>query len=370
MKAEKKDPPKTLQDLMKRIDKDFGPGTIMRGRSSIVNVSIVPTGIPSIDKALGAGGVPIGRTLEIFGPESSGKTTTCLHIASAFQKHFFKGKERNGVVAYIDAEHALDIEWARRLGVDTETLCISQPDSGEDAFRLIEVLVESGQVDLVVVDSVAALIPKAILEEDIGKATMGALAQLMSKALSKLKGKCNNSGTTLIFVNQLREKVGMVFGNPEVTPGGRALKYYASVRAEIKRSTAIKSSDDTVIGHHTTMKIIKNKVAAPFRVAEFDIFYGTKSYPIAGIDAVSSLLDVGLDVGVISKSGSFFSYDGKNLGNGAQNASKALRNDEVLFKKIKDEIYLKAFGPDFGQIKVDDELDDKYLDDEEDPNGK
>ena len=362
MKQEKKDQPKTLQELMKRIDKDFGPGTIMRGRNSIVNVSVVPTGIPSIDLALGAGGVPVGRTLEIFGPESSGKTTTCLHIAAAYQKHFFKGKNRQGVVAFIDAEHALDIEWAKKLGVDTETLCISQPGSGEDAFRLIEVLVESEQVDLIIVDSVAALIPRAILEEDIGKATMGALAQLMSKALSKLKGKCNNNGTTLIFINQLREKVGMVFGNPEVTPGGKALKYYASVRAEIKRSTAIKSSDDTVIGHHTTMMIVKNKVAAPFRVAEFDIFYNTVSYPIAGIDAVSSLLDVGLEVGVISKSGSFFTFDKKNLGNGAQNASKALRNDNVLYQKIRDEIYLKAFGPELGEIKVEDELDDKYLD--------
>lgn len=366
MKQEKKDPPKSLQDLMKRIDKDFGPGTIMRGRNSIVNVSVVPTGIPSIDRALGAGGIPVGRTLEIFGPESSGKTTTCLHIAAAYQSHYFKDKERNGIVAYIDAEHALDIEWAKRLGVDTEALCISQPDSGEDAFRLIEVLVESGQVDLIVVDSVAALIPKAILEEDIGKATMGALAQLMSKALSKLKGKCNNNGTTLVFINQLREKVGMVFGNPEVTPGGKALKYYASIRAEIKRNTAIKSSDDTVIGHHTTMKIIKNKVAAPFRVAEFDIFYGTKSYPIAGIDSISSLLDVGLDVGVISKSGSFFSYDGKNIGNGAQNASKALRNDDSLHKKIKDEIYLKAFGSDLSKVELEDDLADKYLDEEDD----
>lgn len=366
MKQEKKDQPKSLQDLMKRIDKDFGPGTIMRGRNSIVNVSVVPTGIPSIDRALGAGGIPVGRTLEIFGPESSGKTTTCLHIAAAYQNHYFKDKERNGIVAYIDAEHALDIEWAKRLGVDTEALCISQPDSGEDAFRLIEVLVESGQVDLIVVDSVAALIPKAILEEDIGKATMGALAQLMSKALSKLKGKCNNNGTTLVFINQLREKVGMVFGNPEVTPGGKALKYYASIRAEIKRNTAIKSSDDTVIGHHTTMKIIKNKVAAPFRVAEFDIFYGTKSYPIAGIDSISSLLDVGLDVGVISKSGSFFSYDGKNIGNGAQNASKALRSDDSLHKKIKDEIYLKAFGSDLSKVELEDDLADKYLDEEDD----
>ena len=353
---------------MKKIDKDFGAGTIMKGRSSIVNVSIMPTGIPSIDRALGAGGIPIGRTLEIFGPESSGKTTTCLHIAAACQKHFFKDKNRYGIVAYIDAEHALDIDWAQKIGVDTEALYLSQPDSGEDAFRLIEVLVESAQIDLIVVDSVAALIPKAMLEDDIGKASMGLLAQLMSKALSKLKGKCNQTGTTLVFINQLREKVGMVFGNPEATPGGKALKYYASVRAEIKRNSAIKSTDDTVIGHHTTMKIIKNKVAAPFRTAEFDIFYGTKAYPISGIDSITSLLDVGLDVGVVSKSGSFFNYDGKNIGNGIQNAAKLLRSDADLFKKIKEEIYLKAFGPDLsntGSVQVEDELADKYLDEED-----
>ena len=352
---------------MKKIDKDFGPGTIMRGRSSIVNVNIMPTGIPSIDRALGAGGIPIGRTLEIFGPESSGKTTTCLHIAAACQKHFFKEKDRFGIVAYIDAEHALDIDWAQRIGVDTgeKGLILSQPDSGEDAFRLIETMVDSGQIDLIIVDSVAALIPKAILEEDIGKASMGALAQLMSKALSKLKGKCNQTSTTLIFINQLRENVGLVFGNPEITPGGKALKYYASVRAEIKRNSAIKSSDDTVIGHHTTMKILKNKVAAPFRIAEFDIFYGTKSYPISGIDSITSLLEVGLDVGVISKSGSFFQYNGKNIGNGAQNAARSLRSDEALLKQLRDEIYLKAFGPDFKSVQVDDDLADKYLDEED-----
>lgn len=367
MKSDKKEQGmKSLQDLIKKIDKDFGPGAIMRGRSSIVNVNIMPTGIPSIDRALGAGGIPIGRTLEIFGPESSGKTTTCLHIAAACQKHFFKDKDRYGTVAYIDAEHALDIDWAQRIGVDTEALCLSQPDSGEDAFRLTEIMVDSGQIDLIIVDSVAALIPKAILEEDIGKATMGALAQLMSKALSKLKGKCNTTQTTLIFINQLREKVGVFFGNPEVTPGGKALKYYASVRAEIKRNSAIKSTDDTVIGHHTTMKIIKNKVAAPFRVAEFDIFYGTKSYPVSGIDSITSLLDVGLDVGVISKSGSFFNYDGKNIGNGAQNAAKLLRSDTELYNKLKEEIYLKAFGPTLGNVEVEDDLADKYLDGEED----
>lgn len=332
--------PKSLEELQSNIEKEFGSGSIMRGRGSVVKVDSFSTGVATIDRALGCGGLPLGRIIEFFGGESSGKTTTCFQFISACQKAVMPNKERNGVAAFIDAEHAFDPLWAERVGVDMDKLLISQPDSGEEGLSITETLVESGLVDLVVVDSVAALTPKSILDGEIGDANMAALAQLMSKAMGRLKGICSKNQASVIFINQIREKVGIVFGSPELTPGGRALKFYASVRMEIRKGSALKQSDE-VVGFRPVIKVIKNKVAPPFRTAEYDICVGAKSRQIYGIDTVSSLIEVACGFGIIKRSGSFYSFDNAVLGNGLTKAAEALRSNPELLETIKSKTYLE-----------------------------
>lgn len=335
-----KSKPLSLEELRDSIEKDIGKGSLMIGDGSVVRVDSFSTGVPSIDLALGCGGLPIGRTIEIFGGESSGKTTTCLQFIAACQNHYFKNKNRNGRAAIVDAEHALDVRWAAKVGVNTQDLLISQPNSGEEALMIVERLVESGMIDLVVVDSVAALVPKAVLDGELTDQTMAALAQLMSKAMNRLTSKCNNNQATVIFINQIREKVGIVFGSPELTPGGRALKFYSSVRIEVRKGSPIKQND-VVVGFRPTLKIIKNKVAAPFRTCEFDICVGTKERPIYGIDTLSSLIEAGLTLGVISKSGSWICYGDNKLGLGVVNAMNAVKQNSALLSEIQDKIYSK-----------------------------
>lgn len=327
-----------IDELRKGIEKEFGSGSIMRGKGAIVKVDVFSTGVASIDQALGCLGIPQGRIVEIFGAESSGKTTTCLQIIAACQKSYFPNKKRNGVAAIVDAEHALDPVWAERVGVDMEQLLVSQPDSGEEALMIVERLIDSGLVDLIVVDSVAALTPKSVLDGEVSDSTMAALAQLMSKAMNRLKGKCNKTKTSVIFINQVREKVGIVFGNPEVTPGGRALKFYASVRMEVKKGQAIKQGD-TIVGFRPTVKIIKNKVAQPFMIGEYDICVGSSLRPIFGIDTVASLLEVAQEIKVVGKNGNFYVYENNKLGNGLANAANFLRNDDKLLAEIKKKTY-------------------------------
>ena len=327
-----------LNSLKDTIEKEFGSGSIMLGRSSIVNVDVFSTGVASIDMALGCGGLPQGRIIELYGPESGGKTTTCLQFIAACQKHNFENKGRTGVAAFIDAEHALDPEWAEKVGVDMDRLILAQPDSGEQALTIAERFIDSGLIDLIVIDSVAALIPKAVLDGEVGDSTMAALAQLMSKGTGRLKGKCNATKTTVIFINQIREKVGVMFGSPEVTPGGRALKFYASVRAEVRKGQPIKDGD-VVVGFRPTIKMVKNKVAAPFRVGEYDICVGTPQRPICGIDTIASLFDVAVAQQLVTRKGSFFTYGDASLGNGTANAVKTLRESERWVNEIKSKIY-------------------------------
>ena len=333
----------SLSELLKSIEKEHGSGAIAQGKGSIVNVDSFSTKVAAIDFALGCGGIPIGRIIEIFGPESGGKTTTCLQIIKACQKHYFESKKRNGVCAFIDAEHALDIQWAEKIGVDTDKLIVAQPDSGEQAFEIIESICDSGLVDLIIVDSVAALTPKSILEGNIDAANMGALAQLMAKGLGKIKGKCNNTKTTVIFINQLREKVGLVFGNPELTPGGRALKFYASVRMEIKKLAPIKEKDD-IYAFRTRTKVIKNKVAAPFLDSEYDICVGKPPRNVYGIDEIGSLIDMSLKFGSCTRKGSFIQFGQENIGNGILAASENIRSKDKLIEEIRAATYSKMFG--------------------------
>lgn len=367
---EKRAIPKNLEELQKGIEKEFGSGAIMRGRGSIVNVDVFSTGVPTIDLALGCGGIPQGRIIEVYGAESSGKTTTCLQFIAACQKHVFKDKKRRGVAALIDAEHALDPKWAERVGVNMEELLVSQPESGEEALTLVERLVDSELVNLIVVDSVAALTPKAIIDGEIGDSTMAALAQLMSKAMGRIKGKCNKTKTTVIFINQVREKVGIVFGNPELTPGGRALKFYASVRAEVKKGSPIKDGTVTV-GFRPSIKIVKNKVAPPFMIGEYDICVGTRERPIFGIDIVSSLIEVATNCKLLSRNGSFYVYGDKKLGNGLANASAALRNDPVLLEDLRKKTYDIMLGDLANVTKVEeDDSHDSFDEDEESQEGE
>jgi recombination protein RecA len=363
-KSKKEKPIATsLENLKEIINRQYGDGSVIQGRNSIVAVEIFPTNIATIDLALGVGGMPIGRTLEIFGTESSGKTTTCLQIIAACQKHYFPKKERNGVVAFVDAEHALDPTWATNIGVDMDKLLLSQPNSGEEALNIVEMMAKSKQVDLIVIDSVAALIPKAELEGDIGDHHVGAQARMMSQALRKLVGVALKSQTTIIFINQIREKIGVMFGSPEVTPGGRALKFYASIRAQISKGSAVKDGDVTV-GFEPTIKFIKNKVAPPFTSAKYVICAGTPERPVYGIDAAASLIDVAITFKVVARSGSHYKYGKQILGNGMGNASKFLRENPDMFEEIKQKTYTEAFGsiepipaqdPEFN---IDDELID------------
>jgi len=317
---------KAVELAVGQIEKQFGKGSIMRlgQKDAIVPVAFIPTGAISIDYALGIGGMPRGRVVEIFGPESSGKTTLALQVIAQAQA-------RGGMAAFVDAEHALDAQYAQKLGVDLENLLVSQPDNGEQALEIVEVLVRSGGVDVVVVDSVAALVPRAEIDGEMGEAQMGLQARLMSQALRKLTGIVSKSRTCLIFINQLREKIGVMFGNPETTTGGRALKFYASVRVDIRRIGAIKDGDQ-VVGGRTRVKVVKNKVAPPFREAEFDMMYGQ------GISREGDLLDLGVEQKIIEKSGTWFAYGGERLGQGRENAKQFLRDNPEVFAAIEERV--------------------------------
>src|SRR3984893_11846963 len=317
------DKTKMLENAISQIEKDYGKGAIMRlgSRDVLVPVSVIPTGALSIDAALGVGGVPRGRVIEIYGPESGGKTTLTLHIIAEAQK-------MGGQAAFIDAEHALDPIYARKLGVDVDNLLVSQPDNGEQALEIAETLIRSNGVDIIVVDSVAALVPRAELEGDMGDPQMGLQARLMSQALRKLTAIVSKSHTCLIFINQIREKIGVMFGNPETTTGGRALKFYSSIRLDIRRIQSIKEGD-RVVGSRTRAKVVKNKVAAPFREAEFDILYGE------GISREGDLIDLGVEKGVLEKSGTWISFDGERLGQGRENARLFLKEHADVRGKIE-----------------------------------
>jgi recombination protein RecA len=317
---------KAIDMAVGQIEKQFGKGSIMRlgQRDAVAAIPAIATGAVSLDFALGIGGVPRGRVVEIFGPESSGKTTLALQIIAQAQR-------KGGVSAFVDAEHALDAQYARKLGVDLDNLLVSQPDNGEQALEIVEVLVRSGGVDVVVVDSVAALVPRAEIEGEMGEAQMGLQARLMSQALRKLTGVVSKSKTCLIFINQLREKIGVMFGNPETTTGGRALKFYASVRIDIRRIGAIKDGDQ-VVGGRTRVKVVKNKVAPPFREAEFDIMYGE------GISREGDLLDLAVDRKIVEKSGTWFAFGGDRLGQGRENVKQFLRDNPDTFRTIEDRV--------------------------------
>jgi recombination protein RecA len=317
---------KAIEMAVGQIEKQFGKGSIMRlGQKDAINVvPAISTGAVSLDYALGVGGVPRGRVVEIFGPESSGKTTLTLQIIAEAQK-------LGGMAAFVDAEHALDAQYAKKLGVDLDNLLVSQPDNGEQALEIVEVLVRSGGVDVVVVDSVAALVPRAEIEGEMGEAQMGLQARLMSQALRKLTGVVSKSKTCLIFINQLREKIGVMFGNPETTTGGRALKFYASVRIDIRRIGAIKDGD-VVVGGRTRVKVVKNKVSPPFREAEFDVMYGE------GISREGDLLDLAVDRKIVEKSGTWFAFGGDRLGQGRENVKQFLKDNPAIFKAIEDRV--------------------------------
>jgi recombination protein RecA len=317
---------KAIELAVGQIEKQFGKGSIMRlgSKDVIAQIPAISTGAVSLDYALGIGGMPRGRVIEIFGPESSGKTTLALQVIAEAQK-------TGGMAAFVDAEHALDAQYARKLGVDLDNLLVSQPDNGEQALEIVEVLVRSGGVDVVVVDSVAALVPRAEIEGEMGEAQMGLQARLMSQALRKLTGIVSKSKTCLIFINQLREKIGVMFGNPETTTGGRALKFYASVRVDIRRIGAIKDGD-VVVGGRTRVKIVKNKVAPPFREAEFDVMYGE------GISKEGDLLDLAVDRKIVEKSGTWFAFSGERLGQGRENVKQFLKDNPATFKSIEEKV--------------------------------
>ena len=324
------DKDKAISLALDQIERQFGKGSIMRlGESTGMDVEVIPTGAISLDAALGVGGVPRGRVIELFGPEAAGKTMLALSIVAEAQK-------MGGVAAFVDAEHALDVSFARKLGVDIDNLLVSQPDSGEEALEITDTLVRSGAIDILVVDSVAALVPKAELEGDMGDSHMGLQARLMSQALRKLTGSVQKAGTTVIFINQLRMKIGVMFGSPETTTGGRALNFYSSVRLDIRGIGAIKDSDE-VIGRRTRVKVVKNKVAPPFREAEFDIMFRGDD---VGISREGDLLDLGVNRGFVEKSGTWFSYGGGRLGQGRENARIFLRENDELRTRLETEVRL------------------------------
>lgn len=323
---------KALELAIQTIEKQFGKGSIMRlgtGQSLHEGITAIPTGSLSLDMALGIGGIPKGRVIEIYGPESSGKTTLALTAIAECQK-------QGGTAAFVDAEHALDVEYARKLGVDVDNMLISQPDTGEQALEIVDMLIKSSAVDILIVDSVAALVPRAELEGEMGDATMGAQARLMSQALRKLTGSINKSKSTVIFINQVRMKIGVMFGNPETTTGGNALKFYASVRMDVRRIAAIKNGDD-VVGNRTRVKIVKNKVSPPFKEVEFDILYGK------GICKEGDLLDLGVSANIVEKSGTWYSYNGERMGQGRDAARDFLKQNPKLLTEIREKA-LKAKG--------------------------
>ena len=327
---------KALDSALAQIDRQFGKGSVMRlGSDERAPVEIIPTGSIALDVALGVGGLPRGRIIEIYGPESSGKTTLTLHAIANVQR-------AGGIAAFIDAEHALDPDYAQKLGVDIDQLLVSQPDTGEQALEIADMLVRSGAIDLVVIDSVAALVPKAEIEGEMGDSHVGLQARLMSQALRKLTGGLNQTNTTMIFINQLREKIGVFFGSPETTAGGKALKFYASVRLDIRRIETLKDGTDAV-GNRTRVKVVKNKMAPPFKQAEFDILYGT------GISREGSLIDFGVEHGIVKKSGAWYTYDGEQLGQGKENArSFLLKNEDIaadIETKIKEKLGIGGAKP-------------------------
>jgi protein RecA len=332
MGINKEDKEKALEAAMLQIQKQFGKGAIMKlgSEEASMNIEIIPTGSISLDIATGIGGIPRGRVIEIFGPESSGKTTLTLHIIAEAQK-------TGGKAAFIDAEHALDPEYARNLGVDVDELLVSQPDTGEQALEICEMLVRSGAIDVVVIDSVAALVPRAEIQGEMGDSHVGLQARLMSQALRKLTGAINKSNTSAIFINQLREKVGVMFGNPEVTTGGRALKFYASMRLDVRKIESIKSGD-SVLGNRTRVKVVKNKVAPPFKQAEFDIMYGH------GISREGDVLDCAVDAKIVEKAGSWYSFNGERIGQGRENVKNFLAENKEILAQIEDRLMANIKG--------------------------
>ena len=347
MSTENQEKRKALEAAMSQIEKQFGKGSVMKlGDFKTMEVEAIPTGALSLDIALGIGGIPRGRIIEVYGPESSGKTTLALHMIAEAQK-------MGGEAAFIDAEHALDPVYAKHLGVDIDNLIVSQPDTGEQALEIAEALVRSGALDIIVVDSVAALVPKAEIDGDMGDSHIGLQARLMSQALRKLAGARNKSKAVIVFINQLREKVGVMFGNPETTAGGRALKYYASVRLDIRKIDNIKQ-DGEIVGNRARVKVVKNKVAPPFREAEFDIVYGK------GISKEGNILDLAVNLDIIEKSGSWFSYNGERIGQGRENVKKYLNDNKQTMNEIEKKVrdnFNKAFEQSLGEEEKDKEED-------------
>ena len=355
MSKENNEKQKALEAALGQIEKQFGKGSVMKlGEFKAMNVEAIPTGALSLDVALGIGGIPKGRIIEVFGPESSGKTTLALHMIAEAQK-------LGGEAAFIDAEHALDPVYAKKLGVNIDELIVSQPDTGEQALEIAEALVRSGAIDIIVVDSVAALVPKAEIDGDMGDAHVGLQARLMSQALRKLAGVLNKSNTAIVFINQLREKVGIMFGNPETTPGGRALKFYASVRLDIRRTENLKQ-DGEAVGSRVKVKVVKNKVAPPFREAEFDIVYGK------GISKSGNILDLAVNLDIVDKSGAWFSYNGTRIGQGRENAKKYLEDNPEIMNEIEKKVrenFNKAFEQSLSEEGVasdeEEEVDENIL---------
>ncbi len=327
----KKEKDKTLDQVLADIEKQFGKGAIMKlGEKGVRNIDVVSSGSLALDQALGVGGYPKGRIIEIFGPESSGKTTIALHAIAEVQK-------TGGRAAFIDAEHALDPVYAKKLGVDTDELLLSQPDTGEQALEIVEALVRSEAMSIIVIDSVAALVPQAEIEGEMGDSHVGLQARLMSQALRKLGGIVNKTNTICIFINQLREKVGVMFGNPETTPGGRALKFYSTVRLDVRRAEQIKVGSD-VLGNKTVIKVVKNKVAPPFKTAEVEIMYGE------GISKTGEIIDIASNLGILDKSGAWYSYKGEKIGQGKENAKLVLKNNPALYKEIEEKVRTHLFS--------------------------
>ena len=357
MNNENPEKKKALEMALGQIEKQFGKGAVMKlGDFTAMNVEAIPTGALSLDIALGIGGIPRGRIIEIFGPESSGKTTLALHMIAEAQK-------LGGEAAFIDAEHALDPVYAKHLGVDIDNLIVSQPDTGEQALEIAEALVRSGAIDIIVIDSVAALVPKAEIDGDMGDSHVGLQARLMSQALRKLASVINKSKSVIVFINQLREKIGVMFGNPETTPGGRALKFYASVRLDIRKIETMKQ-DGEVVGNRGKVKVVKNKVAPPFREAEFDIVYGK------GISKVGNILDLGVNLDIVNKSGAWFSYNGERIGQGRENAKKYLEDHPEIAAEIEKKVrnnFSEAFEKSLGEEEVgpEQEKEPENIEDEE-----